>query len=314
MPSQQDLSVHTSQWREETILAHLPQVELLARRLHRRCPQVELEDLISEGTIGLIKAVDRFDPSRDLKVKAYAEHRIRGALLDYLRRIDPLPRNDLEAYALAYGIASLLNNLFGKGKEPFWQQAYTNLVKFIILLHKVNYDYVTLFDVYDCAINPEKLEMRIREGERMFQTEEYILVSETNYVAHRDLAKFPFEKDAPTNEMKSPISADLLRYLDMNRIAYSLLTETGPDTRDHRMPPWPASASRSRPSSVGSITTGGVLSRSYALRLSRAFRCSFRCSTITRPSNTPSVRRRSATTRNSTTRAGSERPCRSSRI
>ena len=43
----------------------------------------------------------------------------------------------------------LLNNLFGKGKEPFWQQAYTNLVKFMILLHKVLYDYVTLFDVYE---------------------------------------------------------------------------------------------------------------------------------------------------------------------
>jgi hypothetical protein len=38
--------------------------------------------------------------------------------------------NDLDAYALAYNIASLLNNLFGRGKEPFWQQAYTNLVKF----------------------------------------------------------------------------------------------------------------------------------------------------------------------------------------
>src|SRR6267378_7630776 len=48
--------------------------------------------------------------------------------------------NDLDAYALAYNIASLLNNLFGRGKEPFWQQAYTNLVKFIILLHKVAYD------------------------------------------------------------------------------------------------------------------------------------------------------------------------------
>jgi len=47
--------------------------------------------------------------------------------------------NDLDAYALAYNIASLLNNLFGRGKEPFWQQAYTNLVKFIILLHKVAY-------------------------------------------------------------------------------------------------------------------------------------------------------------------------------
>lgn len=59
--------------------------------------------------------------------------------LDSQYRYNP-PHNDLEAYALAYGIASLLNNLFGRRKEPFWEQAYTNLVKFIILLHKVVYD------------------------------------------------------------------------------------------------------------------------------------------------------------------------------
>ncbi|WP_051669899.1 sigma-70 family RNA polymerase sigma factor [Bryobacter aggregatus] len=79
--------------RDQTILDHLPQVELLARRLHRRCPQVELDDLISAGAIGLIKAVDRFDPSRNLKLKTFAEHRIQGALLDYLRLVDPLPRS-----------------------------------------------------------------------------------------------------------------------------------------------------------------------------------------------------------------------------
>lgn len=79
--------------REELILSHIPQVELLARRLHRRCPQVELEDLISAGTIGLIRAVDRFDPARNLKLKTLAEHRISGALLDYLRHVDPLSRN-----------------------------------------------------------------------------------------------------------------------------------------------------------------------------------------------------------------------------
>ena len=79
--------------REEMILAHLTQVELLARRLHRRCPQVELDDLIQAGTIGLIQAIDKFDPSRNLKVKTLAEHRIHGAMLDYLRQIDPLPRS-----------------------------------------------------------------------------------------------------------------------------------------------------------------------------------------------------------------------------
>lgn len=77
--------------REQLILSHLPQVELLARRLSRRCPQVELEDLIGVGAIGLIQAIDRFDPSRNL-MSTFAERRINGAMLDYLRRIDPLPR------------------------------------------------------------------------------------------------------------------------------------------------------------------------------------------------------------------------------
>lgn len=79
--------------REELILSHLPQAELLARRMHRRCPQVEFDDFMSVATIGLIQAVDRFDASRGLKLKTLAEHRIRGAMLDYLRRLDPLPRN-----------------------------------------------------------------------------------------------------------------------------------------------------------------------------------------------------------------------------
>lgn len=78
--------------REALILSHLPQVELLARRQHRKRPQIELDDLISAGTIGLIQAVDRYDPSRNLKLKTFAEHRIRGAMLDYLRQLGPLPR------------------------------------------------------------------------------------------------------------------------------------------------------------------------------------------------------------------------------
>jgi len=115
-----------------------------------------------------------------LEVKGDFCHKVKGILErhdragDYVEisigseyRYNPL-HNDLEAYALAYSIATLLNNLFGKGKEPFWQQAYTNLIKFIILLHKVVDDYVTLFDVYECAIDPELLEERIKEaGEKL---------------------------------------------------------------------------------------------------------------------------------------------------
>ena len=93
--------------------------------------------------------------------------------LDSEFRYNPL-HNNLDAYALAFNIASLLNNLFGRGKEPFWQQAYTNLVKFIILLHKVAYDYVTLFNVYECAISPPLLEARINEAEEIVMGCRYV--------------------------------------------------------------------------------------------------------------------------------------------
>lgn len=79
--------------RERLILEHLPQVRLIARRIHERLPEsVNLDDLVSTGTLGLIAAIDRFDPSHNVKLKTYAEYKIRGAILDSLRGLDWAPR------------------------------------------------------------------------------------------------------------------------------------------------------------------------------------------------------------------------------
>ena len=79
--------------RERIILEHLPQVRLIARRIHERLPDsVNLEDLVSTGIIGLIAAIDRFDPAHNVKLKTYAEYKIRGAILDSLRGLDWAPR------------------------------------------------------------------------------------------------------------------------------------------------------------------------------------------------------------------------------
>jgi RNA polymerase sigma factor for flagellar operon FliA len=79
--------------REQLILEHLPQVRLIARRIHDRLPEsVSLDDLISTGIVGLISAVDRFDSSHNVKLKTYAEYKIRGAILDSLRGLDWAPR------------------------------------------------------------------------------------------------------------------------------------------------------------------------------------------------------------------------------
>jgi RNA polymerase sigma factor for flagellar operon FliA len=84
---------HAAEERERLILEHLPQVRLIARRIHERLPEsVNLDDLISTGTLGLIAAIDRFDPRHNVKLKTYAEYKIRGAILDSLRGLDWAPR------------------------------------------------------------------------------------------------------------------------------------------------------------------------------------------------------------------------------
>lgn len=79
--------------RERLILEHLPQVRLIARRIQERLPEnISLEDLVSTGVIGLISAIDHFDSSHEVKLKTYAEYKIRGAILDSLRGLDWAPR------------------------------------------------------------------------------------------------------------------------------------------------------------------------------------------------------------------------------
>jgi len=86
------------------------------------------------------------------------------------RSWNPLSATWLDPYSLAYTISSLLNQLFGKGKEPFWQQASTNLVRWIIQTHRAREGgWVTLRDVYRCAIDSDLLLKRIREAERYAQ-------------------------------------------------------------------------------------------------------------------------------------------------
>ena len=152
--------------------------------------------------------------------------------LDSEYRYNPL-HNDLDAYALAYNIASLLNNLFGRGKEPFWQQAYTNLVKFIILLHKVAYDYVTLFDVYRCAISPPLLEERIEEAEDIILGRHYVAVTPKVYSERTaDLTDLGFVLDAKEDAYLAVATPELRGILRKRGIASEPRTVRDPSQAD----------------------------------------------------------------------------------
>ena len=63
---------------------------------------------------------------------------------------------------MAYAIATLLNNLFGKSKEPFWQQAYTDLLKFVILLRRLTDGYTTFAEVYRYILDDTQIDRDIR--------------------------------------------------------------------------------------------------------------------------------------------------------
>ncbi len=137
-------------------------------------------------------------------------------------RYNPL-HSDLDSYALAYGIAALMNNLFGKSKEPFWQQAYTNMVKFVILLHKVLYDYVTLFDVYECAISPRVLSDRIEEAEQRFNRVKYIEVPTSNerLMQAEGFERFGFEHDPDRGVQRARSTDELKQFLAEHQIDYT---------------------------------------------------------------------------------------------
>jgi RNA polymerase sigma factor FliA len=80
--------------RDKLIETHLPQVKFMAMRLAAKLPPwVELNDLIGAGVLGLLDAVDKFDSTKGVMFKTYAEMRVRGAILDSLRDLDWAPRS-----------------------------------------------------------------------------------------------------------------------------------------------------------------------------------------------------------------------------
>jgi RNA polymerase sigma factor for flagellar operon FliA len=75
------------------MVEHLPIVRFIARRVHERLPQhLPIEDLYSAGVLGLLDAFGKFDPSKHVLFRTYAQYRIRGAILDSLRTLDWSPR------------------------------------------------------------------------------------------------------------------------------------------------------------------------------------------------------------------------------
>ena len=140
-------------------------------------------------------------------------------------RYNPL-NNDLDPYAQAFNIASIITSIWGKGKEPFWQQSYTDLVRYVIVLHQVKSGYVTLVDIFRTVISSGQLEDLLGETKCSFGETAYVAISKVDYeTCKSQLARFGFSGDAESNLHIAKHSAQLEAFLTeetpISAVAYS---------------------------------------------------------------------------------------------
>ena len=158
--------------------------------------------------------------------------------MDSRSQWNPLSAWWLDSYSLAYTVSSLLNQLFGKGKEPFWQQAYTNLVRWIIELHRVFPDrWVTLQQVYRCAIDPELFAAKIEAAEKLSDdlntgtifVKQHVLEAQVTH-----LAEWDWTPTSGGQQQQAVHTRPLEAKLEELKIAHEIVWESGPgeDTRE----------------------------------------------------------------------------------
>jgi len=112
----QNFAGHNQPARDRLIKDHADAARRIALRMARRCPDwIAREDIVSAGMLGLIEAAERYDDTRQEPFLAFAEHRIRGAVLDELRRGDIMPRRVRQ---LARKIAAVMRELEKDGSAP----------------------------------------------------------------------------------------------------------------------------------------------------------------------------------------------------
>lgn len=124
--------------RESQIRELFPLVKRIARRVNRLIPSSDVDDLIGDGSVGLIRAIDSFDPSRGPTLEQYAGRVIAGAMLNGLRRLDPVSERvrrevreaEREQYALATQLGAMPTQCEMEERRPGLRRAVTHAYRY----------------------------------------------------------------------------------------------------------------------------------------------------------------------------------------
>jgi RNA polymerase sigma factor for flagellar operon FliA len=136
--------------RDEIMRRYLPLVRRVVQRLAiRKPPHIEIDDLVSWGIVGLLDAIEKYDPKKEALFSTYAQFRIRGAILDHLRSLDWVPRSVRQKAALIEKVSHELEGRLGRppNEEEIARELEMSLTDYQDLLAKVGE--MTLFSLED---------------------------------------------------------------------------------------------------------------------------------------------------------------------
>ena len=166
MTAPEVLSAHASlnvEERDELVMSQLPEVNFIARRIHGRLPLfVPLEDLVHSGVLGLLEATEKYDSTKNVQFKTFAQFRIRGAILDSLRELDRASRR-LRTKSRRLNTASEQLSM-RLGRQPTEEE----------IAHEVGLDMAALRKLATTLRGLESVDRQVKSGEDRSETRDLI--------------------------------------------------------------------------------------------------------------------------------------------
>lgn len=178
------------QAKDQLIISYVSLVKAIAGRLyHQYNSNIEYEDLLSYGIIGLIDAIEKFDYKKEVKFETYANIRIRGAIVDELRRLDWVPRSVRQKYKKLESAISSLESQLGHAAsdDQIAEHLGISLDEYANLLNEVtSYAVMSLEEKIE-----ESIHFDIPSSEKQFNPEDQLMTEETKKILAQAIDQLP---------------------------------------------------------------------------------------------------------------------------
>lgn len=180
--------------KDKLILEYAPLIRFIAQKIAIRLPSnIELDDLISSGVIGLMDAIEKYDPSRDNKFKTYAEFRIRGAILDELRSQDWVPRSVRDKAKLLDRTQADLENELGRAptEEEVAEKLDISVDDYYDMVNQVKPVSVLSIDEATFSDSDKKSIMNLLEGCKLHNPHVQLNIKSVKEVVAKSIEDLP---------------------------------------------------------------------------------------------------------------------------